>query len=428
MRPASASTDSSRHALARALGMRSVRRCLWVLGALSVAGTLARVVYIAVSEHEVDLEVYLMGARHLMSGHLYTVYLALPREPFTYPPAAALLFTPLTVFSPVGAQVVWAIVTVGTLVAFLAVSLRAIRPDWPRSDVILWSSILTFPAMALNPLAMTFSFGQINLLLALMVMADLSGSYRVGGHTVPRGVLTGMACAVKVTPLIFVPFLFATRQFRAGCVALSVFVGSILVMTVVTPSESWSYWTKYIFDAHRVGGVVFISNQSLRSAIVRFSHTHAPEGLIVVAVVTAGIAGLAVAMWAYRVSSVTLGVLVCAVTGLIVSPITWSHHLVWIVPIALWLALAEDRPAFGRCWCALALVWFWFGAIWHTPHGSGVELHDTFPQMLVGNSYTLAMLAFVVGVAVMLAVRGRNGARELTRVGTPHEPDARVRA
>ena len=100
-----------------------------------------------------------------------------------------------------------------------------------------------------------------------------------------------------------------------------------------------------------------------------------------------------------------LGVLVCAVTGLIVSPITWSHHLVWIAPIVLWLSFADDRPAFGRCWSALALVWFWYGAIWHTPHGSGVELHDSIAQMLMGNSYTLAMILFVIGIAAMLARR-----------------------
>lgn len=194
-------------------------------------------------------------------------------------------------------------------------------------------------------------------------------------------------------------------------------------MALVTPSESRSYWTRYIFDAHRVGGVVFVSNQSLRSAIVRFSHMHAPEGLIVMAVVVAGVAGLLVATWAYRASSAVLGVLVCAVTGLIVSPITWSHHLVWIAPVALWLALADDRPAFGRWWCAAAVLWFWSGAIWHTPHGSGVELRDSLVQMVVGNSYTLAMLVFVVGVAIMLAVRrrygGRTSAEDLTRPSTP---------
>ena len=396
----------------RLFDMRSVRTLLWVLGSISVASTLARVVYIAVSEYEVDLQVYLMGAHHAFSGHLYTTYLANPREPFTYPPVAALLFIPLSALSQTGSQVVWAVISVGVLIAFLVISLGAIRPDWRRKDVLLWSLVLTFPSAALNPIAMTFSFGQINLLLALLVVADLTGTCSIAGREVPRGVMTGIAAALKVTPLIFVLFLFVTRQIRAGCTALGVFVACGIGMTVIAPSESWSYWTRYIFDAHRVGGVVFISNQSLRSALVRFSHGHAPESLIVAAILFAGAAGLWVAVWAYRTSSVMLGVLVCAVTGLIVSPITWSHHLVWIVPVVLWLSLADDRPSFGRCWAALAVVWFWYGAIWHTPHGNGIEFRDSFAQMLMGSSYTIAMVLFVIGVAAMLAKRHRVPNRE----------------
>jgi alpha-1,2-mannosyltransferase len=394
--------------VARLSRSTAVRVTLWAVGAASVAVTMIRTVTIAATTFEVDLAVYLMGARQTFSGHLYTTYLASPKEPFTYPPFAALVFMPLRLLPRTGSQIVWAVVSVGILVAFLAVSLRAVRPDWRRSDVLLWAFVLTLPAAALNPVAITLRFGQINLLLALLVLADLTGTYSIAGREVPRGVMTGIAAALKVTPLVFVVYLFVTRQFRAGWTALGVFAACGLGMTVVAPSESWSYWTRYIFDAHRVGGVVFVSNQSLRSAIVRFSHAHAPQSLIVVAVLLAAAAGLYVATWAYRTSSVMLGVLVCAVTGLIVSPITWSHHLVWIVPVVLWLSLADDRPAFGRCWSALALAWFWWGAIWHSPHGSGVELHDSFVQALVGNSYTLAMVLFVVGIAVMLA--GRHGA------------------
>ena len=122
-----------------------------------------------------------------------------------------------------------------------------------------------------------------------------------------------------------------------------------------------------------------------------------------------GIVGFAAAVWAYRSSSAILGVLLSAVTGLLLSPITWAHHLVWIVPIILWLALADDRPAFGRVWAAIATGWFWYGAIWRIPHGRGVELRDSFAQLLLGNSYTLALLAFIGGMIVMLAHRHSGG-------------------
>ena len=302
------------------------------------------------------------------------------------------------------------------LTGFLYCSLKAVRPRWQRSDLLLWSLLLTFPAMLLNPVDMTFGFGQINVVLALLVLADLTTTLTLKNRSIPRGIMTGVAAALKLTPLIFVPLLFATKQIRAGCVALITFSVCGIVMLIVTPSEAWSYWTRYVFDAHRVGGEIYISNQSLRSTIYRFSLGHVSESLLVFLLLTVGVAGLSTAVWAYRASSPLLGILLCAVTGLLVSPITWAHHLVWVVPIILWLALAHDRPAFGRLWAALVAAWFWYGAIWRIPHGRRVELHDTFAQLLVGNSYTLAMLLFVAGMIAMLALRRRHG--RVVRRGT----------
>ena len=390
---------------------RWLQTILWGLGVVSVAIAMTRALDIGLTTHQVDFGVYLMGAKQVFTGHLYTSYLASPREPFTYPPISALLFIPFTAVSRVTAQAIWAALSTLLLIGFLYCSLKAVRPRWRGASLVQWSLILMLPALALNPVNVTFGLGQINVLVALLVLADLAILPGLKSHSIPRGVMTGMAGALKLTPLIFVPFLFATKQVRAGCMALITFSLCGISMLIVAPSESWSYWTRYVFDAHRVGGVVYISNQSLRSTIYRFSHGHVPEGLLVLLVLSIGTVGLSTAVWAYRKSSPLLGILLCAVTGLLVSPITWAHHLVWVVPIILWLALADDRPAFGRVWAALVTAWFWYGAIWRIPHGSGVELHDTLPQMLVGNSYTLSMLLFLGGMILMLALRRRRGSR-----------------
>ncbi len=384
------------------------RTILWTLGSASFVVAMTRAVDSGLSTHQVDFDVYLMGAHQVLTGHLYTSYLSFPREPFTYPPLSALLFLPFTAVSRVTSQAIWAAVSTVLLTAFLYSSFRAVRPGWRRSRLVLWSLILTLPAMALNPVNMTFGFGQINIVLALLVLVDLTAIPTTNG-SMPRGIMTGVAAALKLTPLIFVPFLFATKQIRAGWVALSTFSGCGVVMLVIAPGESWSYWTRYVFDAHRVGGITYISNQSLRSTIYRFSHGHASEVLVLSLVLLIGMVGFSAAVWAYRSSSAILGILLCAVTGLLVSPITWAHHLVWIVPIILWLALADDRPAFGRVWATVATGWFWYGAIWRIPHGRGVELRDSFAQLLLGNSYTLAMLAFIGGMIAMLARRHRGG-------------------
>ena len=228
---------------------------------------MTRAVDIGLSTHQVDFDVYLMGAHQVLTGHLYTSYLPHPREPFTYPPLSALLFLPFTAVSRVTSQVTWAALSTVLLTAFLYFSLRAVRPGRPRSALVLGSLILTFPAMLLNPVNMTFGFGQINIVLALLVLVDLTAIPTLRNRSMPRGMMTGAAAALKLTPLIFVPFLFATRQIRAGWVALSTFTVCGVVMLVVAPRESWAYWTRYVFDAHRVGGVTYISNQSLRSTI-----------------------------------------------------------------------------------------------------------------------------------------------------------------
>ena len=103
-----------------------------------------------------------------------------------------------------------------------------------------------------------------------------------------------------------------------------------------------------------------------------------------------------------RSSSNFLGVLVCATTGLLVSPVTWAHHLVWVVPVLIWLVWAPDRPAFGRLWAAAGAALFWWAPIWTVPNGENRELSESGWQLLSGNSFALAMLVFVVGVAVML--------------------------
>lgn len=360
----------------------------------------------AAGSFQLDINVYLMGARHLFDGRLYLVSLPhRPHLPFTYPPFAALVFGPLAVLPSLPAQVVWSLVNVVALFALVWLSVRAARPGLDRSTLLLWSLVLMTPAYWIEPVHLTFGYGQVNIVLAAMVLYDLTGRARLGRRTLPRGVLVGVAAAVKLTPLVFVPFLFATRQVRAGCTALAVFVACSGVSALIDPRSSWSFWTKYVTDAKRIGGVAYISNQSVRAVIDRTDHRLVSGGPVTVAGGVVLVLGVALAGWAARDSSNLLGVLVCATTGLLVSPITWAHHMVWVVPVLAWLIWAPDRPAGGRVWAAVAAGLFWWAPIWSVPSGRNIELSEHGWQLVRGNSFFLAMVVFMVGVAVMLAVR-----------------------
>lgn len=412
----------------RARVHRVRRPVLWTLGVASAIAATVEALHQATGRLQLDMAVYLMGGHHLVDGRLYLESLPkAPHLPFTYPPFAALAFIPLTLLPEQGAQLVWSVINVAALFALLWLSLRAVLPTQERMDHLLYSLILMTPALWIEPVHLTLGFGQVNIVLAAVIIGDLTGHVHLGSRTLPRGVLVGAAAAVKLVPLVFVPYLFLTRQVRAGWVALATFTGCSALAALINPSASWSYWTKYATDAKRVGGVFYISNQSLRAVVDRLDHRVVSTGLVTGLAGVALVLGLLLANWAYRTSSGFLGVLVCAATGLIVSPITWAHHMVWAVPVLLWLACAPDRPARGRLWAAGGAVLFWWAPIWSVPNGGNQELAEHGWQLLWGNSFFAATLVFEAGVAVMLWTRRRRAERIVPGSGPVPSQAVRVR-
>ena len=366
-------------------------------------------------QYQLDLAVYVLGAHHLIDGRLYTASLPTsPHLPFTYPPIAALVFVPLTALSRQAGQLVWATVNVACLYAILVLSLRVVVPGIDRTRLALVALGAMGPTMLLEPVWLTFFFGQINLVLCAAILADLTLVLRVGDRALPRGVLLGVSAAIKLIPLVFVPYLFVTRQFRAAWTSIAAFVGATLLAFVCNPSVTWSYFTTYATDAQRVGTTFYISNQSLRGAVERLDHRMVAVPLITAAEGAVLVAGIALAWWAHRASSPFLGILVCATTGMLVSPISWEHHLVWAVPILLWLALAPDRPVGGPAWAVggtAVLVW---APLLRVPSGGVNELHEHGWQLLIGQSFFFLMAAFLLGVAALLTLRQRRAVRQVS--------------
>ena len=385
----------------------------WMAGAISAALATSGGLLFAL-RRQLDLSVYLNGASHLFSDHLYRIHLSHgPHLPFTYPPFAALVLDPLTFIPTRFAQLIWALVNMAALYAILYLSIRMVLSTAPTRMLVLLSLISLTPAFLLDPVRQTFSFGQINLVLAALVLFDVTGQLKVGGKSLPRGVLIGIASAIKLTPLIFILYLFVTRRVRAAWVALLTFALSSVIAAALSPRASWFYWTKYVADASRIGSAYYISNQSVRAVVDRLDHETVATTLILLISAIVLISGILLASWAFRVSSDLLGIVLCATTGLLASPVTWDHHLVWVVPVIVWLACAPDRPAFGRVWAIITAVLFWLAPIWVVPHGHGAELGESDAQLLAGNSFFIAMGFFVAGATAMLVLR-----RQISR---PHE-------
>jgi alpha-1,2-mannosyltransferase len=391
-------------------------RCVVV--ALSLAVVLGASLVFACGYQD-DFHVYLAGAHNFFSPALYT---RMTRgEYFTYPPLAALLLIPFdSIGSATTAQVLWTTANVVSLVVLLASSLGAARPALAPRSRWLWAACLALPAFLLDPVLTAVRNGQVDLILTALVIWDLSrpgGAYR----RLPMGVGTGIAAAIKLTPLIFVPYLVLTRRFRAAVACLATFLACEVVAFVASPRASRAYWTSDVFHFVRIGGYLGLrgllatTDQSLFASLGRFDDGAVPSDLHWALTGFVALFGLLLSARVHSRWSPFAGIVVCAMTGLLVSPVTWTHHMVWVVPAIAWMAFSHERPRWGQMMAAATTVLFWAAPIWWFPNQLGVTrriIGEAFIQawssgaltksaleLLAGNSFFLWMLLFLLLVA-----------------------------
>jgi alpha-1,2-mannosyltransferase len=346
-----------------------------------------------------DLAVYRVGSLALADGRsLYTVVAGPDHLHFTYPPFAAVFLSPFAVLPWSFDRLALTLVTVGCYAFALRLVIGRLNVEsapWPS-----WClPVALSAAIWLEPFRSTVNFGQINVLLMAMILADLL----LVRSTRWSGALIGIAAAVKLTPLAFFPYLFVSGRRRAGVNAVAGFVASGLMGFVADPSASREYWGQRMFlEAHRVGLVENASNQTVRGILARLLRTAAVPGWWVVVAILVFAAGLAVAVQLSRAGYLTWSVTVMAIAMLCVSPISWSHHWVWSAPMLLVCADLVRRRRSLWAWLATALVMlpFFVGMIFWAPHSGDHELTDSFVQQVLSASYILAaallagMLAF----------------------------------
>ncbi|MFK4064613.1 glycosyltransferase 87 family protein [Streptomyces sp. NPDC029674] len=358
----------------------------------------------------IDLMVYRAeGATVRAGGDLYASLFTEAHLPTTYPPFATLLFTPLTLLDTADMRALAAPANLLLLIAFVHLSLRLVHGErHARVESVLWAAAL---AVWCEPVWTTLRYGQINLLLAVLVLWDLT---RRPGHRW-AGVGIGVAAAIKLTPALFATFLLLTGAVEAlrrgpwrpavrhACVAAVSFTGATALAAAVLPYDSWRFWTRMVFEAGRVGFAEETANQSLRGVVARLLHTGEPGAAWALAAAVAGALGLAVAVAAALGGERAWAALACAATALLVSPVSWSHHWVWCVPMVLLLGAEARRRGGRRLWAvtgAAALV-FCSYALWWVPHGAGrPELAQDYGQMTLSALYVVTAFAFLLVAAV----------------------------
>jgi alpha-1,2-mannosyltransferase len=310
----------------------------------------------------VDLHVYLGGAAAIdHPGTLYSyVYADQTPDfplPFTYPPFAAVVFYPLHLL-PFGlVAFLWQIATMAALYGAIRISQRLLAvPAGPKGGgqriAMLWTAITIW----IEPLRSTFDYGQINVLLMLAVLWAV--------HTPRRwlsGLLVGVAAGIKLTPAITGVYFLGVRRWGATVFSALVFLATVAASALVVGDQARYYFTKLLGDAHRVGPIATSFNQSWRGGISRILGHDAGHGPLVLAAI-AVTAVLAILAWRALGRPDRLGkLLVVELFGLLLSPISWTHHWVWLVPLMIWLIHGplRERPGAriaGWGWLALTII------------------------------------------------------------------------
>ncbi|KLI08728.1 polyprenol-phosphate-mannose-dependent alpha-(1,2)-phosphatidylinositol mannoside mannosyltransferase [Mycolicibacterium conceptionense] len=371
--------------------------------------------------YRIDIDVYRMGGRAWLDNQpLYADGAIFHTQggldlPFTYPPLAAILFAPFAWLSLPAASVAITATTLVLLIISTVIVLTRLN-IWPETRITsepawvrrCWlATALVVPAVIwLEPIRSNFEFGQINVVLMTLVIADC-----VPRRTPwPRGMLLGLAIALKLTPAVFVLYFLLRRDFRsllrtAAAAAVATLAGFVLAWT-----DSIEYWTETVRNTDRIGTATLNTNQNIAGTLARFGLSEGPRFVLWV---LACFAVLALTVWAVRRvlrsgtdESPVVALICVAMFGLVVSPVSWSHHWVWSLPtlvVTCVLAYRMRRRNPAALYLAAVTVIGFALMVW-TPIALLTPHHETAASVirqLAADSYLWWGLAVIVVIGAV---------------------------
>jgi len=411
-----AGSSRAPEATAQPSGRRNVCWLLLQLPALAALGYAGWRV-LGSTVYRIDIDVYRMGGQAWLDGHpLYSpdVKFHTPiglNLPFTYPPLAAVIFAP---FAWLGMPAASVTITLITLVLLLVSTMIVLtRLDvWTTSRAVpgpawlrrwwLTALIVAWATLYWEPIRANFAFGQINVVLMTLVIAEC-----VPRRTPwPRGLLLGLGIALKLTPAVFLLYFLLNRDRRAVLTSLASVVAAIAAGFALAWQDSREYWTHTVRNTDRIGSASLNTNQNIAGTLARLG---LDDHQRFVPWVVACILVLALTVWAagraLRAGEPVLAVICIAVFGLAVSPVSWSHHWVWMleaVMVTAVLAWRRRNVALAIVSAAGVAVMVW------SPIDLMPKHHETSAawwRQLVGVSYLWWALATLVASGATVAVR-----------------------
>ncbi|MBR7744267.1 DUF2029 domain-containing protein [Phycicoccus sp. BSK3Z-2] len=355
----------------------AVPRRRWVLAVLLLAVAAAPValrylVFWPLDQWQVDVDVYRSAGVSVLTGRPVYAHLTEPPQllPFTYPPFAAFLAVPLAMlpFGVVGWLWTAAQVVATTLTVRYA-GWGMLRHAGPWLPLAL--AAVAAPMLWLHPVGDGIRFGQVNAFIVLAVVLDMVAPRPRFLRHVPRGVLIGLAMAVKLTPGVFLVHFLVTRRWReAGTVVASAATVTLLSAALL-PSASWDFWLGALQDSDRLGPNAGTANQSMRGLLLRVGLDGGVGTAVwLLAVAVVGVLGYALARRTYLRGDPVGEVAVVGLLACLLSPVAWVHHYHWVVVVVLALLGARPWVDRRRAVAGLAVLVFfvlrlpWWGIDW----------------------------------------------------------------
>ncbi|MFD4351769.1 glycosyltransferase 87 family protein [Nocardia sp. NPDC058518] len=376
------------------------------------------------SDGFIDLQVYRLGIEAMRDGA--DMYGQLPKTtigiglPFIYPPFAAIALAPFALLPWGTAKILYVVVSIAAVAWTLYLVARRYHPDRKQAALLVTACALPL-AMLLEPVRSTIDFGQVNLLLMVLVATDCL----LPKTRYPRGMLIGLAAAIKLTPAAFVLYFLVRKDYKAAATAAGTGAIATIASFAFLPTESTRYWFGGLGNVSGLSGSAFHTNQSIQAVMARLHITGLPFDALWL-VLGALLLVLVVAAMRKAADAPAIALSLNAVFTLLLSPISWSHHWVWIAPALLAMVChARTLPvSSARGWYATAVgVAAVFVIAPHSflPDGEHRETSWTWDQHIIGDTYVW----LAVGLVVLFLVTGRRQARTVAAPTVVEEP-ARV--
>lgn len=287
--------------------------------------------------HQFDLKIYFHAVTFWTGGHdLYSYAQPDPVNGslgFTYPPLAAVLMAPMTTLGFGAVAAVSIVAIVASTLWCVWICLRE-RMRITRENALRVVGLAGAGVFLLEPLRLTLGFGQINIYLMVLVLLDVLVLARRGSRW--TGVGIGLAMAIKITPGIFLLYFLLSKQWRAAAVAVGTAAVATLVGAVAAPAETLRFFTSLLWASGRVGNIGGSANQSMNGLIARLMEPAPPStALWLLLVIAVGALGVIRIRRAIAAGDTLAAITLTGLLGILISPVSWPHHIVWVIPAAV---------------------------------------------------------------------------------------------